>query len=141
MFKLLSAKTENPGFPDAVILTNKSEHWVFIDDEGRRVPPRTHFALSAEKASSNTLAELIQSGAIVVQGGVAAQHEPRSRKRKKQPESSVEVASDTTEQIGAVDTLVEPESEQVNEVVANSEPENWVSSNENKVGEPTPEQI
>lgn len=141
MFKLLSAKTEDPGFLDAVILTNRSEHWVFIDAEGRRVPPLTHFALSAERASSNFLAELIESGHVVVQGGVVARHESKGRRRKKQPETPAEITSDKTEQVKDVVTVNEPELEQVGEVVANGETENWVSSNESKVSEQTPEKI
>lgn len=141
MLKVLSKKTDNPGFSDAIVLTNKSADWLVIDAKGRRVPPRSHFAISRDVLESAELSDFLKSGIIVANEPNTVNSEPKPRKRKKSPDSQPEhLPEQQAEQIPVV-TVSEPQEVQQDQVVANSAPENWVSSNENNVGEPTPEQI
>lgn len=140
MFKYLSSKDDNPGFPDAVVLTNKSEHWLTIDADGRRIPPRSHAAMSSQQAESSPfVAEHVSAGLLVISGAKATQA-PRSKKRKKQeaPETQ-DVTPEKPEQAHTVQA--EPEIVIADTLVAEPEPQNWVSSNEDIVGLPTTDEI
>lgn len=142
MFKYLSRRDEDPGFADAVVLTNKSDHWLVLDDAGRRVPPRSHVAVSTSIAKSSLVNEHVEAGLVVVSGSQTTHvaSAPKSKRRKKhemtekhdEPQAKAEEVPGTVEepQVVIADTLV-----------AEPEPQNWVSSNENIVGLPTTDEI
>lgn len=147
MFKYLTSKGEDPGFPNAVILTNRSEHWLDLDDDGRRIPPRSHIAMdSSLVAKSVQISEHINAGLLVLVGGSPNSATAKPKRRKKQDERQPDRQEEGVIPVVAETPVVElqpaePEVQLPTTLVAEPEPDNWVSSTENIVGEPTPDQI
>jgi hypothetical protein len=137
VFKFLSRRDENPGFADAVLLTNKSQHWLCLTEAGHRAPPLSHVAMdSASVNASNLIDQHVRDGNLVVTSLSDTPPRPRSRKKKKQDIS--EVVGEITDQSATTPETTEALSDTL---VAQAEPENWVSSNESIVGLPTTDEF
>lgn len=137
MFKFLSSRSENPGFADAVLLTNKSQHWLTLTNEGHRMPPFSHVAMdSASVNASDLIAQHISDGHLVASNLSATPQQHKSKKKKKQ--DIPEVIGEAKEEVTNI-----PEAPEVlsDTLVAEAEQDNWVSSNENIVGLPTTDEI
>jgi len=131
MFKRLSSRAEDPGFPDAVLLTNKSQHWLRVTDDGMTIPPHSHAAIDKLSASlSRLIPQLIDDDLLVISGATEAPAQPQKTKRKRRGDDAPSTESHPVAE--------EPE---VANLVAEPEPENWVSSNESIVGLPTTDEI
>lgn len=149
MFKFLAHKKDDPGFPDAVILTNKSEHWLELDNDGRRLPPKSHVAMSQSMvANSAQIHDHVNTGVLIVSSGAipAQQVKPKRRKKHEEPEEPKSEGTEPTEQEVSHLPQAEPtphdsEPAELTTLVAEPIEENWVSSTENIVGEPTPDHI
>ena len=146
MFKYLSAKDEDPGFPNAVVITNCSEHWLQVDDAGRRIPPRSHAAMdSLLLAQSTHIEKHITSGLISIASKTNSRNTTKPKRRKKTDEPKQEVHNSgsvvaNSEESASIVSDGTATSDNTN-LVAEPEHENWVSSTENIVGEPTPDHI
>jgi hypothetical protein len=157
MFKYLAKKNDDPGFANAIVLTNTSQHWLELDDSGRRLPPRSHAAMDASLvAESRHIPNHIEEGLLTVSSSVTPTQPAKAKRRKKAEEaeaaspiaSKVEVVSepappiqDSSPFVEVSQEVVEPEVQVPTTLVADTAHDNWVSSNENKVGEPTQDQI
>lgn len=148
MFKFLASKNDDPGFDNAVILTNRSEHWLELDDAGRRLPPHSHAAMDSEiVANSDRISAHIHAGLLSTSGTTVSSNNPKPKRKKKEAEAKVEAPQ---EDVVVNEPIVETLPEQNDSVspidslatlVADTTPQNWVSSTEDIVGEPTPDQI
>lgn len=137
MFKNLTNRYEDPGFSGAVVVTNKSQHWLTVTDVGHRIPPLSHAAIhSSLVASSNLISEHVEAGLLVVSAQEPTNIQTKSKRKKKQ--DAVEPAKpvdESPEQPQIVEELIS------DTLVAEPEQDNWVSSNENIVGLPTTDDI
>ena len=157
MFKYLAKKDEDPGFANAIVLTNRSPHWLELDDSGRRLPPRSHAAMDASLvAESKQISEHVEAGLLTFSSQMISSQPAKAKRRKKVEEAEValvaepepEVASepappvqDPSPFVEVQQDIAEPEVQAPITLVADTEHDNWVSSTENKVGEPTSDQI
>jgi len=131
MFKFLSSRDEDPGFQDAVILTNKSQHWLTLTEEGHRLPPHSHAAIDAVSASLSKMIPLHVDGGLLIisRGGPEPTRVSKVKRKRKGEDSPVAEPSPNTD------------AQQSTNLVAEPELENWVSSNESIVGLPTTDEI
>lgn len=157
MFKFLTKKDEDPGFANAIVLVNKSAHWLELDDSGRRLPPRSIAAMDASwVAESKQISEHVEAGLLTYSTQVVSTQPAKAKRRKKSEEvetvltaePELETASepappvqDPSPFIEVQEETIEPEVESPVTLVADTEEDNWVSSTGNIVGEPTSDQI
>lgn len=141
MFKFLSRRDDNPGFADAVVLTNKSQHWLTLTEEGHRIPPFSHAAIDASSLALSTLIpQHLEAGHLVVSAQPTSNQQPKPKKKKRVEVE--ELVEEQVEQIEVEPTITPEVSEAPSDtLVAEPEPENWVSSTENIVGLPTTDEI
>lgn len=153
MFKFLTSRTDDPGFPNAVVLTNKSSHWLVLDDQGRRIPPKSHAAMDAPSvAASSQISEHVEAGLLVVSVGNQQDVSVKPKRKKRQDKQEQDTPQEpevhqpqVAEPAPVVTETIQPIQNQdvqpSDTLVAEPEPENWVSSNENIVGLPTTDEI
>lgn len=139
MFKLLQTKDDLVGFDNFTVLLNTSIHWVVIDDEGRRVPPNTFFAISSDMLPSKIIKNLLTDGLVSIYGKTSTiENAPKTKKSSVESIIAEEVK---TEETSIVDNVSPVKELLPKEVVADPEAEDWVSYTDNTNTNSKPEKI
>lgn len=123
MFKVLSSKNEDAGFPNPTILVNVTQHSVVVDQDGRQIPAMSIVAVNNRLATGQMISNAVTLGHLIVISAPSIDKQKRGKK-----------ASETTT------VPQQPEEVQIEEpitLVAETKDEDWVVYTDKIVDEST----
>lgn len=123
MFKVLSSKNEDAGFPNPTVIVNLTQHSVVVDEDGRQIPAMSIAAVSSKIASNQMISDAVGLGHLVV----VSSHPVDKQKRAKKA-NDADIAPQQPEVVEVIETV---------NLVAKSSDDNWVVYTDKIVDEST----